>query len=97
MALSREAKDSASVGELASKTLVDICCLNSSFVYITKAHVCGRSSERPTGDLRERMKNKRQDVDPENLKPDLDEPTSPTTRVRPLFAVCFLNYPNFLQ
>uniref|UniRef100_A0A3B4VH56 Zinc finger CCCH-type containing 13 n=1 Tax=Seriola dumerili TaxID=41447 RepID=A0A3B4VH56_SERDU len=37
-----------------------------------------RSTERPTGDLRERMKNKRQDVDPENLKRDLDEPASPT-------------------
>uniref|UniRef100_A0A3Q2PZL8 Uncharacterized protein n=1 Tax=Fundulus heteroclitus TaxID=8078 RepID=A0A3Q2PZL8_FUNHE len=28
------------------------------------------------------MKNKRQDVDPENLKRDLDEPTSPTVRQR---------------
>uniref|UniRef100_A0A8C2YZD9 Uncharacterized protein n=1 Tax=Cyclopterus lumpus TaxID=8103 RepID=A0A8C2YZD9_CYCLU len=28
------------------------------------------------------MKNKRQDVDPENLKRDLDEPTSPTARQR---------------
>lgn len=27
------------------------------------------------------MKNKRQDVDPENLKRDLDEPTSPSVRV----------------
>ncbi|KAM8871505.1 zinc finger CCCH domain-containing protein 13 isoform 2-T2 [Synchiropus picturatus] len=41
-----------------------------------------RSAERPTGDLRERMKNKRQDVEPENLKRDLDEPTSPTARQR---------------
>lgn len=43
-----------------------------------------RSGERPTGDLRERMKNKRQDVDSENLKRDLDEPTSPTARVSSL-------------
>lgn len=42
---------------------------------------CARSTERPTGDLRERMKNKRQDVDSENVKRDLDEPTSPTVRV----------------
>lgn len=47
----------------------------------------GRSTERPTGDLRERMKNKRQDVDPENLKRDLDEPTSPTARVRSLLSL----------
>lgn len=43
-----------------------------------------RSSERPTGDLRERMKNKRQDVDTDTQKRDQDEPTSPTTRVRPI-------------
>lgn len=56
-----------------------------------------RSSERPTGDLRERMKNKRQDVDTDTQKRDQDETTSPTTRVRPvikssytllLFAQC---------
>ncbi|KAI7811033.1 putative zinc finger CCCH domain-containing protein 13-like [Triplophysa rosa] len=39
-----------------------------------------RSAERPTGDLRERMKNKRQDVDGDAQKRDTDEPTSPTTR-----------------
>ncbi len=33
-------------------------------------------------DLRERMKNKRQDVDGDTQKRDTDEPTSPTTRVR---------------
>lgn len=42
--------------------------------------VC-RSAERPPGDLRERMKNKRQDVDGDTQKRDADEPTSPTTRV----------------
>lgn len=42
--------------------------------------VC-RSAERPPGDLRERMKNKRQDVDGDAQKRDTDEPTSPTTRV----------------
>ncbi|XP_054655460.1 zinc finger CCCH domain-containing protein 13 isoform X2 [Dunckerocampus dactyliophorus] len=41
-----------------------------------------RSAERPTGDLRERMKNKRQDNDPESVKRDLDEPASPTGRQR---------------
>lgn len=41
-----------------------------------------RSAERPTGDLRERMKNKRHDVDADNLKRDLDEPTSPIARQR---------------
>ncbi|KAA0722277.1 Zinc finger CCCH domain-containing protein 13 [Triplophysa tibetana] len=39
-----------------------------------------RSAERPTGDLRERMKNKRQDVDGDAQKRDTDEPTSPATR-----------------
>lgn len=34
------------------------------------------------------MKNKRQDVDPENLKREVDEPTSPTARVG-LFLLCF--------
>ncbi|CAL9698435.1 unnamed protein product [Knipowitschia caucasica] len=38
------------------------------------------SAERPTGDLRERMKNKRQDVDSENVKRDADEPPTATTR-----------------
>ena len=51
------------------------------FVFLRQ---CLRSTERPTGDLRERMKNKRQDVDPENLKRDVDEPASPTARVSSL-------------
>uniref|UniRef100_A0AAY5KTS1 C3H1-type domain-containing protein n=1 Tax=Esox lucius TaxID=8010 RepID=A0AAY5KTS1_ESOLU len=41
-----------------------------------------RSAERPTGDLRERMKNKRQDVDSDAAKRDPEETTSPTTRQR---------------
>ncbi|KAJ3584177.1 hypothetical protein NHX12_014673 [Muraenolepis orangiensis] len=44
-----------------------------------KAFSFSRSAERPPGDLRERMKNKRQDVDPEK---SLEEPSSPTARQR---------------
>lgn len=39
-----------------------------------------RSPERPTGDLRERMKNKRQDVESEPQKRTQDESSSPTRR-----------------
>ena len=46
-----------------------------------------RSAERPTGDLRERMKNKRQDVDQENLKQNEEEPASPTARVCFFFLI----------
>lgn len=36
-----------------------------------------RSPERPTGDLRERMKNKRQDMDTESQKRNTEESSSP--------------------
>lgn len=39
-----------------------------------------RSPERPTGDLRERMKNKRQDVDSESQKRNTEEPSSPVRK-----------------
>lgn len=47
------------------------------------------------------MKNKRQDVDPENLKRDVDESTSPTARVG-FFIVhpvdqCVLNQGDFFS
>lgn len=40
-----------------------------------------RSPERPTGDLRERMKNKRQDIEAEPQKHNTEEQSSPV-RVR---------------
>ncbi|CAO2591613.1 Zinc finger CCCH domain-containing protein 13 [Lemmus lemmus] len=39
-----------------------------------------RSPERPTGDLRERMKNKRQDVDTESQKRNTEESSSPVRK-----------------
>lgn len=48
---------------------------------ITICLCVNRSAERPTGDLRERMKNKRQDVESDATKRDPEEPTSPTARV----------------
>ena len=48
---------------------------------ITICLCVSRSAERPTGDLRERMKNKRQDVESDATKRDPEEPTSPTARV----------------
>lgn len=39
-----------------------------------------RSPERPTGDLRERMKNKRQDVDSESQKRNTEESSSPVRK-----------------
>lgn len=39
-----------------------------------------RSPERPTGDLRERMKNKRQDVDSESQKRNTEEASSPVRK-----------------
>lgn len=81
MELSHGAKDLALVGKMV--------CSHFEFLFLPSwgvwclMRVCflwrSRSAERPTGDLRERMKNKRQDVDAENLK--RDEPTSPTARV----------------
>lgn len=44
-----------------------------------------RSPERPTGDLRERMKNKRQDLEAEPQKRSTEESSSPV-RVRMEFA-----------
>lgn len=94
MELSHEAKDLALAGKMAcfnpdsffQHLLCDVVSI--SFPFISLAVMCAskwsRSAERPTGDLRERMKNKRQDVDPENLKRDPDEPISPTARVSSL-------------
>lgn len=68
---------------------LDSCLFLPASNQTLSVSVCAsRTTERPTGDLRERMKNKRQDVDPENLKRDLDEPTSPTVRVSSA-AECF--------
>nr|XP_015219573.1 PREDICTED: zinc finger CCCH domain-containing protein 13 [Lepisosteus oculatus] len=39
-----------------------------------------RSPERPTGDLRERMKNKRQEAEPDTQKRNPEEPGSPAAR-----------------